>query len=110
MTEALSAHDAYLASCGATVAEVRADGVVLDRTVFYARGGGQPGDTGILRWSGGATRVSDTTKSREDGTVLHAVEPGWDGTARCGLHSSESTPLKPCFSTAGDWVCLKALS
>jgi misacylated tRNA(Ala) deacylase len=76
MTEALSTHDAYLASCEATVAEVRTDGVVLDRTVFYARGGGQPGDTGILRWSSGATRVTDTTKSGEDGTVLHAVELG----------------------------------
>ena len=27
--------------------------MVLDRTVFYARGGGQPGDTGTLRWEGG---------------------------------------------------------
>jgi len=76
MTDALSAHDAYLASCEATVTEVRPDGVVLDRTVFYARGGGQPGDTGLLRWSGGQTRVIDTIKTRDDGAVVHAVDPG----------------------------------
>jgi misacylated tRNA(Ala) deacylase len=75
MTDALCTRDAYLASCEATVAQVRPDGVVLDRTVFYARGGGQPGDTGVLRWDGGETRVTDTTKSREDGAVLHGVEP-----------------------------------
>lgn len=76
MTDALYANDAYLASCEATVVDLRPDAVVLDRSVFYARGGGQPGDTGILRWSGGATRVIDTTKSPDDGAVLHALEPG----------------------------------
>ena len=77
MTDALSALDAYLASCKATVTEVRSEGlVVLDRTVFYARGGGQPGDTGFLRWSGGPTRVIDTTKSRDDGELVHALDPG----------------------------------
>jgi misacylated tRNA(Ala) deacylase len=74
MTESLCAHDAYLASCEATVLEVREDGVVLDRTVCYARGGGQPGDTGTLRWSGRERRVIDTIKSREDGEVLHVIE------------------------------------
>jgi misacylated tRNA(Ala) deacylase len=75
MTEDLYSHDAYLRSCDATVIEVRDDGVVLDRTVFYPRGGGQPGDSGTLRWGEGACRVIDTTKSREDGQIVHASDP-----------------------------------
>ena len=48
--------------------------MVLDRTVFYARGGGQPGDTGTLRWDGGEARVVDTVKSRETGRYVHVLE------------------------------------
>ena len=43
--------------------------VVLDRTPFYAEAGGQVGDTGTLRWSGGRFEVEDT--SREEGHHLH---------------------------------------
>jgi misacylated tRNA(Ala) deacylase len=75
MTEDLYSHDAYLRMCDATVVEVRGDGVELDRTVFYPRGGGQPGDSGLLRWDGGECRVTDTTKSRDDGRVVHTIDP-----------------------------------
>jgi misacylated tRNA(Ala) deacylase len=76
MTHELCAHDAYVTTCDATVADVREDGIVLDRTVFYARGGGQPGDAGELRWDGGACRVADTLKSRDDGEILHVLDDG----------------------------------
>jgi misacylated tRNA(Ala) deacylase len=72
MTEQLCAEDAYLTSCEATVVDVRDEGVILDRTVFYARAGGQPGDTGTLRWEGGLTRVTDTVKM--GGDVVHQVD------------------------------------
>jgi misacylated tRNA(Ala) deacylase len=72
MTEQLSATDAYARSCEATVVAAGLDGVVLDRTVFYARGGGQPGDTGILRWPGGEAAVTDTVKHHDD--LVHVVE------------------------------------
>ena len=72
VTEELSATDAYATSCDATVEQVTERGIVLDRTVFYARSGGQPGDTGALRWDGGETVVVDTVK--EGGTLLHLVE------------------------------------
>lgn len=72
MTEELCAVDAYLRSCEAMVVAASEEGVVLDRTVFYARGGGQPGDTGVLRWAGGEARVLDAVK--RDGEVLHVLE------------------------------------
>jgi misacylated tRNA(Ala) deacylase len=74
MTEELCSTDAYLLECDAVVLGVSDDGVVLDRTVCYARGGGQPGDTGILRWSGNRVVVIDTIKSPETGAVLHQVD------------------------------------
>jgi misacylated tRNA(Ala) deacylase len=42
--------------------------------VFYARGGGQPGDTGVLRWDGGETRVADTV--RVGGVLTHIPGDG----------------------------------
>jgi misacylated tRNA(Ala) deacylase len=74
VTDELFSRDAYARTTDATVIEVRSDGVVLDRTVFYARGGGQPGDTGLLRWDGGEARVVDTVKA--GGEVLHVVDGG----------------------------------
>ena len=43
---------------------------MLDRTVFYARGGGQPGDTGVLRWDGGEIAITEAVKGEAD-TILH---------------------------------------
>ena len=51
------------------------EGIVLDRTVFYARGGGQPGDVGMLRWDGGETAIADTIKGEGD-AILHVPAPG----------------------------------
>jgi len=71
VTEELAARDAYLRECSATVVGLTSDGVLLDRTVFYPRGGGQPGDTGVLAWDGGAVTVTDTFK--REGNVIHQV-------------------------------------
>jgi misacylated tRNA(Ala) deacylase len=72
VTEELFATDAYLPSCEATVRETGDEGVILDRTVFYARSGGQPGDRGVLRWDGGELGVLDTVK--RGGRLLHEVD------------------------------------
>lgn len=72
VTEELFSVEAYARTCEATVTAVTDDGVVLDRTVFYARSGGQPGDTGTLRWEGGEGRVADTVK--RGGMLVHVVD------------------------------------
>jgi misacylated tRNA(Ala) deacylase len=75
MTERLFLDQPALASTSATVVASGPEGVVLDRTVFYARGGGQPGDTGTLRWGGGTMAVADTVKGEGD-AILHMPEAG----------------------------------
>ena len=70
-SEPLFQQDAYLRHCEARVVEWLPEGVVLDRTVFYPLGGGQPGDTGTLRTGDGREwRVVDTRKG-EAGRILH---------------------------------------
>ena len=72
-TQALFVEDAYLRECAATVVDVLPGGVVLDRTVCYPLGGGQPGDTGLLRTTDGrAWRITDTRKG-EAGALLHVL-------------------------------------
>jgi len=81
VTEEIAPRDAYARATSAEVVDVTATGVVLDRTVFYSRGGGQPGDTGVLRWDGGTVGVTDTY--RLAGLPTHVIEgtPPQIGTA-----------------------------
>jgi len=69
--EELAPVDSYLSSAEGNVLGVADDGLFLDRTVFYARGGGQPGDVGTIVWDGGAVEVVDTV--RRDGKPFHVV-------------------------------------
>lgn len=68
--------DAYLKSCDAEVVSVGPEGIRLDRTVFYPEGGGQPGDSGVLRLPDGRElRIADTRKGeRHDDTLLIPAE------------------------------------
>ncbi len=76
MTEHLYGDDAYVRSCEAAVTASGAGGVELDRTVFYPRGGGQPGDTGRLAWTGGEAAIIDAVKGETAGSVLHVLGEG----------------------------------
>src|SRR5208283_5365496 len=75
MTERLFMEQPMLAETRATVVRSVPDGIVLDRTVFYARAGGQPGDAGTLRWDGGETAIAEAAKG-EDDAVLHVPAQG----------------------------------
>lgn len=72
MTTLLYHTHAYLPEVHATV--TRADGkkVVLDQTVFYAQGGGQPADQGLLMWLDGQAKVVDAR--REGADVWHHLD------------------------------------
>jgi misacylated tRNA(Ala) deacylase len=60
-TDCLFREDAYLKECSATVTGFTpAGGVLLDRTVFYAASGGQPGDRGVLTTIAGDAILIET--------------------------------------------------
>jgi misacylated tRNA(Ala) deacylase len=115
MTEELFRADSYLKQCEATVVSAGPEGIVLDRTIFYPTGGGQPGDSGTLTLADGRSiRIADTRKG-ETG-ILHIPEnpeaalpaPGAPVTAildwaRRHRHMRMHTALHlMCASVAGD--------
>ena len=79
VTERLYLGDPALREAEACVVAAGPEGVVLDRSPFYPRAGGQPGDQGWLRWAGPDWRqnemqVADTMKGDGD-AVLHVPAP-----------------------------------
>jgi misacylated tRNA(Ala) deacylase len=78
MTEELFREDPYLKSCEATVVSVNdRGGIVLDRTIFYPTGGGQPGDSGVLRTGDGAEiRIATTVKGETPDEIVHVPDEG----------------------------------
>ena len=69
--------DAYQKSCEATVTSADGGGIRLDRTVFYPTGGGQPGDSGVLRLEdGGEIRIVEARKGADHDDVVHVPEAG----------------------------------
>ena len=77
-TECLFRDDSYLRECEARVVAVNEQGVVLDRTVFYANSGGQPGDLGVLVSASGAqVPVANTIYLDQMKTeIAHVPAPG----------------------------------
>ena len=74
MTEQLFAEDAYARSCDARVIHSAPGAIQLDRTIFYAAGGGQPGDSGVLKLADGTEiAVLNTVKGDQAGDILHLV-------------------------------------
>jgi misacylated tRNA(Ala) deacylase len=77
VTTPLFLTEPYRKSAPGTVTALTPEGgVVLDRTIFYARGGGQPGDSGSLDWSGGRIAIATAVKGEEGAIVLIPAEAG----------------------------------
>lgn len=73
MTELLYQTDSYLKTYEAAISEATENGIVLDQTVFYPGGGGQPADTGFLiDVNGTKHRVSGV--KRIDGNIVHLMD------------------------------------
>lgn len=76
MTDRLFLQDPYERDAGAEViAHTAEGGLVLDRTVFYPTGGGQPGDSGYLSWDGKELEIATAVKGEGDQIVLVPSEP-----------------------------------
>ena len=76
MSENICYTDAYARETRASVLEVDADAgaVLLDRTVFYPGGGGQPADTGQIVGAGGTWRIGGAKKRGDD--IWHTIVEG----------------------------------
>lgn len=69
MTEMLFHNDSYLRELKAKVMAIKDGAVVLDKTIVYPGGGGQPADGGKFLWSGYVARIQKVKKVGDD--VLH---------------------------------------
>lgn len=76
MTLPLFREDAYRSeAAGCVTGHTPEGGIVLDATVFYPTGGGQPGDSGRITWPGGALEVATTVKAEGDDIALVPAAP-----------------------------------
>jgi misacylated tRNA(Ala) deacylase len=91
-TALLFRDDAYASSCQAHVVEVTPEGgVILDRTIFYAQGGGQPGDSGaILRANGERLEIKNTVYGSDRSQIVHQV----GGSAASPFSAGEAVELQ----------------
>ncbi len=88
MTELLYHTDAYVRAFEAEVADVVAEGVVLNRTAFFPGGGGQPYDVGWLEVDGEAQEVARV--KQHQGRIVHQ----WSDALPCPMSVSVGTSVK----------------
>lgn len=75
MTDLLFRTDPYLKTGTARITALTAEGgIVVDRSIFYAKGGGQPGDSGRIAWDGGTCVIAGCVKGEGDDLILVPAE------------------------------------
>jgi len=89
-TDTVFRDDAYLAETDATVIGLNErGGIILNRTIFYATSGGQPGDTGrLFREDGSQIVIAATVTGESKDEIIHVPAEG-----QPGLHIGESVRL-----------------
>lgn len=76
MTKPLFREDAYLRRAEAEVlAHTSEGGIVLDQSIFYPTGGGQPGDNGVLHWDDESMAIATAIKGEGETIILVPAEP-----------------------------------
>ena len=65
--------NAYLKEFEARILKIDGNQIILDQTVFYAKSGGQPGDTGILDINNNCVNIIDTIFDQEK-KIIHLAE------------------------------------
>ena len=75
MTEKLFLENAYAKSGSSVVRESYQNEVILDKTIFYPIGGGQPSDTGTFRWGNKEAKIVNSY-SNQDNSIVHIVNEG----------------------------------
>ena len=71
MTRQLYLEDAYGSIFDAKVASICEDWIILDQTLFYPAGGGQPSDKGAIRKGTSSYPVAEVSKKGKD--ILHRI-------------------------------------
>ena len=74
MTELLFNENSYLESCEATITSLENNIIQLNRTIFYAESGGQPGDVGKITLNDRVLKVIDTQKGNNPKEIHHIIE------------------------------------
>lgn len=71
MSRPLFREDSYLRQAtGQVIGHTEEGGLILDRSLFYPTGGGQPGDSGQVEWSGGRIAIATAVKGENEAIVL----------------------------------------
>lgn len=75
MTRMLFREDSYRREAPAVVQDITPEGgIVLNETLFYPTGGGQPGDSGWISWDGQRMPIATTVKGEGEAIVLVPAE------------------------------------
>ena len=76
MSHMLFRDDPYLREAeGRIMGHTPEGGVIMDASLFYPTGGGQPGDSGVLEWQGRHLPIATAVKGQGADIVLVPAEP-----------------------------------